>query len=596
MKKKEGILKLLYFVYKQYYSRKKFKVHIWLYLFFKLLQEIYPLFFSFLSAKIIDEIINLLNANSASLQDIIPLLIGFGVLLLFGVIISNGFALTDSLTYLWNSYIEDDIYLNKYIEIEPQAYEDSKFVNQKNTIAWNSWTIFTSMQMSFENLTLLITTVVAFFAIYQQNYIFAIIVVLSSIPAGIVTAKFGRQIWNIWSSNSEEKVKYSNYRWPLWETKFEGIQEIFVFRYGRYLLDRTRSMNRKFTDKLERNNIKKQAWLTLTSLWENIFFLAVIIYSVKLAIDGQITVGSLTFIIAAYQQFNDKVRSLVYNMSYILGNRNLLENFYSMMNRENKIKSGNKPLLQNEKGVSIEFRDVSFKYPKTKKWIFKNLNFTVDSDEDLALVGRNGSGKTTLVKLLLRIYDPNEGEILINGTKLKELDLDSYYDSVGVLTQRFNQLAITAKDNIHIGDVKKKDYKNVKEAATLADISESIEELPLKYDTYLTKDVKGGIQLSGGQWQKVAIARAFYRNPKLLILDEPTSAVDSIAEEKIFDNIRKNAQNQTTLIVSHRFSTVKKAKRIVVIDKGGIVESGSHTDLMKKRGLYSKMYLKQSDK
>jgi ABC-type multidrug transport system fused ATPase/permease subunit len=596
VKKRKNILKLLYFVYSQYYSKKKFRIHIWLYLFFKLLQEIYPLVFSFLSAKIIDEIINLLNTNSASLQDIIPSLIGFGILLFFGVIIHNGFSLTDSLTYLWNSYIEDDIYLNKYIEIEPQAYEDSKFVNQKNTISWNSWTIFNSMQMSIENLTLLITTVVAFFAIYQQNYLFAIIAVLSSIPAGIVTTKFGRQIWNIWSSNSEEKVKYSNYRWPLWETKFEGIQEIFVFRYGRYLLDRARSINKEFTAKLEKNNIKKQIWLTLTSLWENIFFLAIIVYSVKLAIDGQITVGALTFIIAAYQQFNDKVRSLVYNISYISGNRNLLESFYSMMNRESKIKSGDKILPENKNGVSIEFRNVSFKYPKSKKWILRKLNFIIDSDEDLAIVGRNGAGKTTLVKLLLRIYDPNEGEILINGINIKELDLDSYYGNVGVLTQRFNQLAITAKDNIHIGDIKKKDFKGVKEAAILADIDEAIEELPLKYDTYLTKDVKGGIQLSGGQWQKIAIARAFYRGPKLLILDEPTSAVDSIAEEKIFDNIRKNAQNQTTLIISHRFSTVKKAKRIIVIDNGDIVESGSHSELMKKKGLYSEMYLKQSGK
>ena len=237
---------------------------------------------------------------------------------------------------------------------------------------------------------------------------------------------------------------------------------------------------------------------------------------------------------------------------------------------------------------------MSFKYPKTDKLIFKNLSFQINTDEDLAIVGQNGAGKTTLIKLLLRIYDINEGEILVNGVNIKDLDLDSYYDSVAVLTQSFNQLGVPAEDNIHIGNIKNTDKKKIRDAAKLADTHETIKALPKGYKTYLTKSVNDGTQLSGGQWQKVAIARAFYRDAKLLILDEPTSAVDSISEEKIFDNIRKNATNKTTLIISHRFSTVKKANKIIVIDNGNIVEEGNHESLMKNKGLYSEMYLKQS--
>ena len=214
-------------------------------------------------------------------------------------------------------------------------------------------------------------------------------------------------------------------------------------------------------------------------------------------------------------------------------------------------------------------------------------------DEAIAIVRNNGAGKTTIVKLILRIYDPQKGEILINGINIKDLDLDSYYKLVGILSQSFNQINITVKDNIFIGDISKNIDNKIQEAAKNADIHQSIMGLPLKYDTFLSRDIKGGMQLSGGQWQKLAIARAFFRDPKLLILDEPTSAVDSISEEKIFENIRKNAEHRTTIIVSHRFATVRKADRILVIDNGEIIEDGNHSRLMEDNGLYAEMYNKQ---
>jgi ATP-binding cassette subfamily B protein len=197
----------------------------------------------------------------------------------------------------------------------------------------------------------------------------------------------------------------------------------------------------------------------------------------------------------------------------------------------------------------------------------------------------------------LRIYDPNKGDILINGINIKELDLDDYYKKIGILSQSFNQLGIPAKDNICIGDVSKKESREeIENAAKQADIHDVIVKLPSGYDTFLSREIKGGVQLSGGQWQKLAIARAFYRDAKLLILDEPTSAVDALSEEKIFDNIRENAKNKTTLIVSHRFATVRKAKRIIVIDNGKIVEDGNHEALMKMDGLYANMYRTQVEK
>ena len=595
-KKKEhktGLIKLIIFIYKTYYPKGKYRRDFLTYVVFNFLYTTYPLILSFISAYVLDEVIKIIESHQ-DIQNVIPLVIYFGITLLFKVVISNGYEHYDQIVTLWRTQIEDNVFLPKHISTEPQAFEDSEYIKERNTLDWNAWSVYNSMLKGFETLGRVLTAIIAFIAIVRYNYIFALIAIFAALPGGIITTKFGRTIWNIWGENSEEKIKYSSYRWPLWEARFEQKQEIFIFRYGQYLLDQAQKINLIFTKKLEKSNTKKRLWLIFASVWKNVFYLLIFAYSIKLAIDGDITIGAFTFILAAYQEFNWKAEQIIHDIAYIIGNRNILEIFHSLLTRENKIQSGDIVFPENPNGVSIEFKNVSFKYPKTDKWIFKNLSFKINTDEDLAVVGQNGAGKTTLIKLLLRIYDINEGEILINSVNVKDLDLDSYYDSVAVLNQSFNQLGITAEDNIHIGNIKNKDKKKVKDAAKLADTHETIRALPKGYKTYLTKDINDGTQLSGGQWQKVAIARAFYRDAKLLILDEPTSAVDAISEEKIFDNIRRNATNKTTLIISHRFSTVKKANKIIVIDKGKIVEEGNHESLMKNKGLYSEMYLKQS--
>jgi ABC-type multidrug transport system fused ATPase/permease subunit len=309
--------------------------------------------------------------------------------------------------------------------------------------------------------------------------------------------------------------------------------------------------------------------------------------------DGNMTIGMLTFVIAAYQRFNGDDSEVLYKISSVLGNKKIFSTFYKVLNWKNSIVSGNTKLDNIHTGLSIEFRNVWFKYPKTRKWILKDISFKVEKDEDIAIVGKNGAGKSTMIKLLLRIYDPQKGDIFVDGMNIKELDIDSYYRLIGILSQSFNQLSITVEDNIYIGDITKKMDDGIKKAAKSADIHDTIMDLPNKYDTFLSREVKDGIQLSGGQWQKLAIARAFFRNAKLLILDEPTSGVDSISEEKIFENIRRNAENRTTIIVSHRFATVRKAGRILVIDEGNVVEDGDHATLLQQNGLYAQMYNKQ---
>jgi ATP-binding cassette subfamily B protein len=246
---------------------------------------------------------------------------------------------------------------------------------------------------------------------------------------------------------------------------------------------------------------------------------------------------------------------------------------------------------------TVEFKDVSFSYPETEKTILKHISFTVTPGEKLAIVGLNGAGKTTLIKLLCRVYDPTEGVILVNGVDLKEIDLDAWREYLGVLFQDFSNFQMTAKEAIAISRPNQPlDEEKVLWAAQMAGAAEFIEELPKKYDHLLWKGFKDGVELSKGQYQRMAVARILYRDAFISVLDEPTSAVDAIAEEKIFEVLETKMEGRTVVLISHRFSTVKNADKIAVIEHGELKELGSHKELMAKNGRYTELYNMQASR
>jgi len=267
--------------------------------------------------------------------------------------------------------------------------------------------------------------------------------------------------------------------------------------------------------------------------------------------------------------------------------------FLEMPSKINKPQNG---IKVKQESPEIEFKNVSFKYPNSKNYILKNLSFKISRGEKIALVGENGSGKTTIIKLLARFYDVNEGEILINGINIKNLNLASYYKLWGVLFQYFAKYWFSLRENIGIGNFE--DINNInliQNAANKAGLEKIISKLPNKLDNMLSTDFKDGKDLSGGEWQKVGLARGFFANPKLIILDEPTSALDAISEQEIFDEIQKVSIDTTMIIVSHRFATVRNAGKILVIENGIISEQGTHEKLMTNRTLYYKMFTVQAE-
>lgn len=247
-------------------------------------------------------------------------------------------------------------------------------------------------------------------------------------------------------------------------------------------------------------------------------------------------------------------------------------------------------------GHRIELRNVSFRYPGTERFVIKNFSATLEPGDTVVLVGLNGAGKTTLIKLITRLYDPTEGQILLDGHDIREYDLKELYSLYGIIFQDFGKYAMSVKDNISLSLIDKEpDQKDIEAAAEKSSATQFIDRLPDKYDTPLMRIFeKNGIELSIGQWQKLSIARAFYSDSDILILDEPTASLDAIAEQEIYNQFDDLRKDKTTIFVSHRLSSATVADKIFVIDGGVLTEQGSHAELMQKHGTYYELFTTQA--
>jgi ABC-type multidrug transport system fused ATPase/permease subunit len=316
-----------------------------------------------------------------------------------------------------------------------------------------------------------------------------------------------------------------------------------------------------------------------------------------LLLEKTITVGDTTLYMSAIRNFQS---GLSWFATELVIQRDLaikVGEVYKLFKLEPKVSDGGYKLERLINPPSIEFNNVTFKYPNTKTNVLENFNLKIVPGEKIAVVGENGAGKSTMVKLLCRLYDPQEGTILINGRDLKDIEINDWYKNIGVLFQDFNFYDhLTAEENIYLGKPAKAiDKEKIVEAAKNAEAHEFIQKYPSKYKTIMTERFKGGIRPSNGQKQKLAIARFFYRNAPFAIFDEPTSAIDAQAEYKIFNRIYNFFDNKSVIIISHRFSTVRNADRILVVEGGKIAEEGSHKELLSLGGIYADSFKKQAE-
>ena len=419
-----------------------------------------------------------------------------------------------------------------------------------------------------------------------------LLIIATVLPFIIGRLKLGKSVWGIWDANSTTRRRFwwtlGNLNSPI------AIKEIKINGSREYFLDFTSDLYDSFVGKERKSALNRIGFEAVLGNISTIGIMAFWVYSINSVIGGDITIGDLSFYTGAAYGLTDGMNKLVRRFTRLFEGTLYLENYFEFLDLDESLIAGDKEI---EPGaVTIEFKNVWFKYPKTKKYVLKNLNFKINSSDKIAFVGINGAGKTTVIKLICRFYDVTKGEILINGVNIKDISIESLYRAIGILFQDFLTMGqFSVKQNIEIGDISSAgDEKMLEDAVHKADAKDFIDEYEYKMEQVLDKSFDKGTSPSGGQWQRIGIARTFFKDASLLILDEPTSAIDAKAEATIFDRIFEFAKNKTVIIISHRFSTVRQATRILVLKDGEIVEDGSHDELMKVDGIYAESFKLQA--
>ncbi len=454
------------------------------------------------------------------------------------------------------------------------------------------------MGRQFEILTSLIGTVIGILgsiiivASFEITLVPLLLIV--SLPSVLLDQRFLRELYTFDRKVTEDRRRSSNLIYNLINSV--NLQELSISQSSIFLTEKYRAFV-DFWLKVQTQIRRKWYGLgLLTSIPETLArILGFIVVFVRF-LKGMISIGQVTFYMQAIITLSSEISRVTLRANNLFEASQRIREIQQMFDLKPAFKDGKEKLPLLDRGPEIEFRGVSFTYPNSRKMVLKNINLKIKSGEKIAIVGHNGAGKTTLVKLIARFYLTTQGDVLINGHNIKNLSKHSLYKNMGVLFQEFNRYGeLTVRENIYIGQLGKgKTKKDIIRAAKRADAHDFIKRYDHEYDQILSEKYKGGTRPSTGEWQKLAIARFFYRDAPLVIFDEPTAAIDAVSEKRIFDKIYKFLTNKTVIIISHRFSTVRNADRIIVLEGGQIVEEGSHSQLIKLDGKYSKAFKLQA--
>ena len=432
------------------------------------------------------------------------------------------------------------------------------------------------------------------------------LVLLVSIPSAIVNFIYRRKNFQYMRHRSKER-RQMNYFSDLLVNK-DLIKEVRLYNLADTFIQRFLAVFKRYYTGLRRLIIHEGLWHLLFAALTGIINLIFYFVLAKQVFVGNIKIGDYTLYTGALTAIASCVSLLITSSGVIYEGTLFIDNLIVFMKEKRSVVPSVSPALTVKRESTkhtIEFVNVSFRYPGCERFVLQNISFTINPGETVTLVGLNGAGKTTLIKLLTRLYDPTEGEILLDGKNLKEYDVKSLYETFGIIFQDFGKYAVSVEENIRFGDInKEKTTEQMEFAAKQSTAADFIKNLPDGYNTPLMRIFEAnGLELSIGQWQKLAIARAFYADSDIIILDEPTASLDPMAEQEIFNQFDQLRNDKTTIFVSHRLSSATIADRILVLENGCLVEQGNHQELLALQGKYStlfntqaKRYLEQQNK
>ena len=417
-----------------------------------------------------------------------------------------------------------------------------------------------------------------------------VLLAIALLPAFIGEAHFNAQSYSLNYARTPERRELDYVRQT--GASVETAKEVKIFGLNKFLIDRYRTLAERFFEANRRIAMRRAGWGSVLTAIGTLAYYVAYAYIVWRTLHGDFSIGDLTFLAGSFRRLRNLLENLLIGFSQVAGQALYLDDLFSFFEIEPEIVPPPNPRpFPTPIREGFTFENVGFRYPGADRWAVHHLNFELRAGEILALVGENGAGKTTLVKLLARLYDPDEGRILLDGHDLREYDLFALRANIGVIFQDFVRYHLTAADNIAVGRIEARDDRaRVVAAAERSLADEVIEKLPEQYDQVLGKRFRTGIDLSGGEWQKIAIARAYMRDAQLLILDEPTAALDARAEYEVFERFKELSRGKTVVLISHRFSSVRMADRIIVLVDGTIEAAGTHGELVQQKGRYAELF------
>ena len=551
---------------------------------------ILPAVIAYIGQLIVDGVVTATQAANPDTRGVL-LLVGLEALVVIAVAATQrGISASQSLLRGLLGQRVNVMILEKAMTLELAHFEDSEFYDKLTQARREA----SSRPLSLVNRTFgLVQNAISLTSYSVLLFAFSpwavAILIAAGLPSFFAEAKFSGDAFRLfrWRSPDTRMQMYL-------ETviaREDGVKEVKLFQLGPRLLQRYRDIfNRLFVED-RKLTIRRDTWGFLLGLVSITALYAAYGWIVITTIMGTITLGAMTMYLVLFRQGQSAVAAILSSVSGMYEDNLYLSNLYEYLEQPVPTRHGD-AAHGPEPARGLEFENVSFTYAGAKENALSNISLQIKPGESLALVGENGSGKTTLIKLLTRLYDPTEGRILLDGRDLQEWDVEALRRRVGVIFQDFGRYQFSVGENIGAGDVRHIDDKDRwQKAATTGLAAPFIEEMPDSYETQLGRWFKGGRELSGGQWQKIALSRAFMRSDAdILVLDEPTAAMDASSEAEVFEHFRTASSSKMTILISHRFSTVRAAAQIIVIHQGKILERGTHESLLAEDGQYAHLF------
>ena len=571
------------------------KRYFWGELFFSLIGVVLPFISMFIWRDLLNRLVSVDNVKNELLNKIIVLAIVYLISLFLSLCLES---LQKLILYKYNDEIDyyiDNILIDYILNEEISFFDSSDSKDKLNHVTSIMPSIIKNIpSVIFDIMESLVWFIVAIIMLGEISVLFVILIVCISIPSIVINRIIEKKNYSFNKSNSKIQRKISYY-----QGLFNGNALLEIKIYN--LVNEFSQIYENLFNRYRKQSVKHSTLIGVIQLITVVVSIIgdVIIYSLTISkfLSNTILIGDFALYISLLESFKSRFSMLIINFNSLveisdeIGDvRELLENSNYKLERTGKL-----TLTSNPK---IEFKNVSFKYPNSNKYVLKNCSFVIDTMEKVAIIGLNGGGKSTIIKLICRFYDPQEGEILINGVSNKEYNIHSLRNSFTVSFQDYTKYSLTLKENIIISNLQEAhNHNKIQLAYKNSQINEFADSWEHGLDENLTKQFdSNGKELSGGEWQRVALARTFFRDSFIVILDEPSASVDAITEEKIFNQFYNDLQEKGLILVSHRLSSVYMCDKIIVLQNGMASEVGSHQELLKKDGEYSRLFKLQANK